>query len=268
MKQVLLSLVLFFSMTAVRADPALDRFEQVYGELLAFAWHQPVVIHGIRTVALDYTALWRDAADPDGRYRRVIRALAEVRPGRLSPPEAEAFWINAYNFAAMRLVVDHYPVPTIRSFRISWFQHPWSKKAIQVRDKWYSLSVIEKRMLLDRYRDPRLLFAVNCASVSCPDLPPEPYTAARLDRQLDDNLRRFLANPDKGLRLLRPGKVLQLSWIFKKDRSWFPPGDHGLISFITPYLEQETRNWLLGNPVTVEFLEHDWALNDLSQAER
>ncbi len=249
---------------AVMANTALEQFERLYGGFLSSYWHEPVIINGIQTTALDYTAIWRSSNHPESRYRQVIRTLAEVRPEQLDARQAEAFWINAYNFGAIRLVVEHYPVPSIRSFKISWRLHPWSKKAIQVRGRWYTLAGIEKQMLLERFGDPRILFAVSCASVSCPDKPSRPYTADDLDQQLDTTLRRFLGNTAKGLRLDRPAARLWLSWIFKKDRDRFPEGDQGLIGFIQPYLDKQASKWLDEHRVEIHFLPHDWTLDDLS----
>jgi len=271
MKSVPLLMVLVLALLlspSAKANTALQRFEQVYGELLTSNWHDTVTINDIRTTALDYTAIWRSSNHPEGLYRQVIRALAEVRPEQLDARQAEAFWINAYNFGALRLVVDHYPVPSIRSFRISWRLHPWSKKAVQIRGRWYSLANIENQMLLERFGDPRILFAVSCASISCPDQPAHPYTADKLDQQLDTTLRRFLGNTAKGLRLGKTEARLWLSWIFEKDRARFSEGDNGLIGFIKPYLDKQTVAWLEGHTVEVHFLPHDWTLNDLALVQR
>ena len=264
MKPRILILVIGLIITPMAtANTPLERFEQLYDELLSSYWHEPVTINNIRTTTLDYTAIWRSSIHPPSLYHRVLKALAEVRPEKLDARQAEAFWINTYNFAAIRLVVDHYPVPSIRSFKISWRLYPWSQKAVQVRGNWYTLTAIEKHMLLERFGDPRILFAISCASISCPDQPSHPYTADRLNLQLDKTLRHFLANPGKGLHLDRAEPGLWLSWIFKKDRSWFPEGDESLMGFIKPYMDQKTAAWLgEHHPVEVRYLPHDWTLND------
>ncbi len=258
---LILTLALFIPRPA-GANAALERFERLYGAFLSSYWHDTVTINGIHTTALDYTAIWRDSNHPQSLYRQLIRALAEVRPEQLNAGQAEAFWINAYNIGALRLVVDHYPVASIRSFKISWKLYPWSKKAIQVRGRWYTLTAIEKHKLLEVYADPRILFALNCASISCPDQPSRPYVAGELEQQLDANLKRFLANPTKGLRLETSTSGLWLSWIFKKDRNRFKQGDEGLMSFLRPYLDKQTLTRVSEKKLGIHYLPHDWTLND------
>jgi hypothetical protein len=151
----------------------------------------------------------------------------------------------------VRLVIDHYPVESIRSLSISLFRYPWSKKAIRIGSGSYSLEQIEKDILLTGFDDPRIVFAVSCAAISCPDRMPEPFVGEYLE----------------GLRLDRISRTLTLSWILNKDRRLFGDSEQGLLGFVQPYLEPDTRDWLKTNPVTVEFFEHDWTLNDMVQAD-
>ena len=242
-------------------------FERLYGELLATYWRPPVTIHGIRTTTFDYAGMKRDAEADDSIFRRTLAALEHAEPDRLAGEAAlKAFWLNAYNFAAIRLIVDHYPVDSIRSLKISLLRHPWSKAAIRIGGTAYALEEIEKGVLLKRAQDPRIVFAVNCAAVSCPDRIPEPFTAERLDAQMDGMIRTFLSNPGKGLALHRDTRILTVSWIFKKDAHLFPGDRGGVLGFIRPYLPPETRARLEANPVAIRYFDHDWTLNDVAQA--
>jgi len=243
-------------------------FEKVYGELLARYWHAPVRIHGIDTTVFDYARMQRDAQQPDSLFAQSLAALRQVDVTQLGDANAaKAFWINAYNFGAMRLVVDHYPVDSITSFKISIVKYPWGKRPVEIQGKRYSLREIEKDILIPRYHDVRILFAISCAAVSCPDRRPEAFSAARLDQQLDDLVRTFLANPTKGARLDKDAKVLTLSWIFSKDGELFTTLGHGVLPFVLPYLGAEDRQWLAGHTVAFRYMDHDWTLNDLAQAE-
>ena len=248
------------------ADSA--EFERLYGELLAEYWRPSVKIHGINTTVFDYKLMTQDARNPESLFNRTLRAIEQVNPAQLQGTNTvKAFWINAYNFVAIRLVIDHYPVDSIRSLSISLIKYPWSKKAIRIGNTRYSLKQIEKEILLKQYKDPRIVFAVSCAAVSCPDRSAEPFMAERLDEQLDALIRRFFRNPGKGLRLDRETRTLTLSWIVNKDRHLFQDNEKGMLDFVLPYLEPETANWLKTNPVALDYFEHDWTLNDLAQVD-
>lgn len=250
------------------AQPAED-FEQLFGRFLKEYWQPQVTIHGIRTTVFDYARMKQDASRPDSLFAQTSGALERADPARLGDEAAaKAFWINAYNFGAMRLVIEHYPVDSIRSPRISLFKYPWSKPVVSIHGKGYSLNDIEKDILLPRYGDPRIVFAVSCAAVSCPDRTPEAFSGARLDRQLDDMIRAFFANTDKGLRLDRDQRVLTLAWILKKDGHLFKGKEGDVVGFVLPYLPEEQREWLKRNAVETRYFDHDWALNDLALADR
>jgi len=250
------------------ADSEATEFEHVYGQLLARYWHAPVMINGIETTVFDYAGMKRDTRRPNSLFNRTLQAIERVQPDQLgNADQAKAFWINAYNFAAMRLIVDHYPVDSIRSLSISLLMHPWSKQAIRIGNRHYSLEQIEKDILLAQFKDPRIVFGVSCAAVSCPDRTMEPFVAERLDQQLDTMIRSFLQNPGKGLRLDRESRILTLSWIFKKDGDLFPINRLGVPGFLLPYLTPDLREWLEEQPVTIAYFDHDWTLNDLAQAD-
>ncbi len=250
----------------VRAETT--QFERLYGELLARYWHPAVRINGVETTVFDYARMKQDTQRPDSLFNRTLQAIEFVDPGQFKEENhVKAFWINAYNFAAMRLVADHYPVDSIRSLSISLIKYPWSKQAIRIGDKPYSLKQIEKDMLLKPFKDPRIVFAVSCAAVSCPDRTAEPFVAKRLDEQLDTMIRRFFKNPGKGLRLDRETRTLTLSWILKKDRHLFQENGQNVLGFVLPYLEPDVRSWLKVHTVTIDYFDHDWTLNDLAQAD-
>lgn len=243
-------------------------FERLYGELLASYWRPAVTIHGVDTTVFDYAQMTRDAKMPGSLFDQILKAIERVEPTQLlNQNMAKAFWINAYNLAAMRLVIDHYPVDSIRSFNISLVKYPWSKKAVRIGERSYSLKQIEKDILLKQFNDPRIVFAVSCAAVSCPDRIAQPFNAQQLDEQLDEMIRTFFGNPGKGLRLDRNRGILTLSWILEKDIRLFQGRPMGVLGFVLPYLEPDIREWLEINPVDISYFEHDWTLNDLAQAD-
>jgi hypothetical protein len=217
----------------------------------------------------DYAAMKRDAEQLDSVFHRTLKPLEGVDPARLGEANAEkTFWLNAYNFAAIRLIVDHYPVDSIRSLKISLIRYPWSKEAIRIAGKEYSLQQIEKAILLKRFDDLRIVFTVSCAAVSCPDRGTEPFDGLHLDAQLDEMIRGFFANPTKGLRVDKGARTITLAWILKKDKHLFPEEKGGVLGFVQRYVDQDLRTWLGANPVEVRYFDHDWALNDIALADR
>jgi hypothetical protein len=251
-------------LTPLYAAQQRDNFTTLYGMLLERYWHPATVIHGIETTVFDYRRMAADAGQPDSLVSRILDTLRKVDPETVQSGDvAKAFWINVYNFSAMHLVLQHYPVDSIRSLKISLIKYPWSKKIIEVGNRRYTLGEIEKEVLLKKFGDARIVFAVSCAAVSCPDQGGEPFTARNLDAQLDDLVRRFLRNPKKGLRLDRQAGVLTLSMIFKKEARLFTAGYGGAVGFIRPYLDRDTAQWLESHPFRIEYFRHDWTLNDI-----
>ena len=267
-KKLVLWITLLLAAIANSAHADEAEFEHLYSELLAKYWRPTERIHGINTTVFDYAQMVQDAQVPDSLFNRTLKAIEQVSPEQLRGADvAKAFWINAYNFAAMHLVVNHYPVDSIRSLSISLIKYPWSKQAIRIGKVSYSLKQIETDILLEHFNDPRIVFAVSCAAVSCPDRTTEPFLAERLNSQLDALIGLFFKNPGKGLRLNRDTGALTLSWIIKKDRYLFQDKEKGVLGFVMPYLEADIQDWLKINPVVLDYFEHDWTLNDIAQAD-
>ena len=265
--RTLLVILVWAAVNPVLAGDA-SRFNFLYGELLSQYWRPTQTIHGIETTVFDYGAMQREAGP---LIEEIFSSLGQFDPSTLRDDrddnETKAFWINVYNFAAMRMVVNAYPVDSITSFKISLIKHPWSKRSIQVGGRWYSLTEIEQEILLQRFNDPRIIFAVSCAAVSCPDRHAELFESARLENQLDDLIKNFFLNPKKGLFLNRETNTLTLAWILKKDGHLFQDDEERVVAFVKPYLDKEQRHWLASHKVTLEYFEHDWTLNDLAQAD-
>lgn len=263
--QILLLLIFIFILNTAMAQPNSNRFNRLYGQFLKDYWHPPVMIHHIKTTVFNYDKMKYDSKQRKSLLDKIKKVLASTEPSRIvNPNTAKAFWINVYNFAAMSLILKHYPVQSIRDLKISWIKHPWSKKVINVGGTWYSLSYIEKDILLKKYKDPRIIFAVSCAAISCPDQLPESFTATHVNQQLNDQIKQFLNNPTKGLRFDGQNNVLYLSWIFKKDRLLFGETDRELFRFIRPYLNESDQQWLQKiKHIKIAYLYHDWTLNDL-----
>ncbi len=227
-----------------------------YAQLLE-AYVRPVTITGIRLNAIDYAVL---RADP--RYAQAVTDLAnaqlEVRPNDAA---RIAFWVNAYNLLAIKAVVDHYPLRSIRDGG-NLLRPIWKRKVGTVARREYALDEIEHDILRARFREPRVHMALVCASLSCPDLHREPYAADRLDVQLDAAARQFLANPTKGLQAGPDGRTARVSSIFK----WFAEdfgGPSGVVRFIQAHADPAVAAILAGlDGRRLSYLDYDWSLND------
>lgn len=259
--------LLTLALTAVAGHPS--HFESLYGELLAKYRRPPAIVNGVRTVVFDFKSMADDARATNSLFARMVRAFETTDVNQFKTLDDEkAFWINAYNFAAMKLVVENYPITSIRSRKVSTFKYPWSKTALTVQGRRLSLKDIEKDVLLKKFKDARIVFAVNCATVSCPDLPAEPFSGSRLNVQLDTLIRDFLQNETKGFSLDRQSGVLSLSWIFDKDGDLIRRDLGTNEQVVHRYLDPATCDWFdrHAQHVRVRHFDHDWTLNDTALA--
>lgn len=232
-----------------------------YRELLA-RHVRPGRIAGVTLNVVDYAAL---RVDP--LYARALDELAAADPDSL-PGEADrfAFWINAYNLLALRTVADHWPLAGIRD--VGSFLWPvWKRPAGVVGGRTVSLDEVEHGVLRPRFADPRVHFAVVCASVSCPDLRAEPYEGSRLPAQLDDATRAFLSNPAKGLRVVGNAGRVQVSSIFR----WFAQdfvAAGGVLAFVRAKAGPESVARLAGlTDDDLAWIDYDWSVNAASRSQ-
>ena len=224
---------------------------------------------------------------PDGKQSRMdYRALAADRPAlqavlaqwsavtpaqfaAFSRDRQMAFLINAYNGFTAELVLTKYPgVKSIKDIG-SLLQSPWKNKFFTLLGEQRHLDWIEHEQLRPKYNDPRIHSAVNCASIGCPALRPDAFTAAKLDTQLTDGMMRFMGDRTRNRYNAQSGN-LEVSSIFKWFREDFEKGQRGfskLEDVFAFYAEQLTddaaaRDKLRAKTVSVGFIDYDWSLND------
>jgi hypothetical protein len=187
--------------------------------------------------------------------------------------ERQAFLINAYNGFTVELILTRYPdLKSIKDLG-SLLSGPWKPKWIPLLGAKVSLDDIEHAMLRKRgdYDDPRVHFAVNCASIGCPALREEAFVAARLDAQLDEQTLRFMSDRTRNRYNVQRGR-LELSKIFDWYREDFGLGHRGVASlqaFAARYADQladtpADRERVRAAGVEIVFNDYDWALNDAS----
>jgi len=192
-----------------------------------------------------------------------INAMQNIPISRFSRDEQLAYWINLYNAVTVNVVLMHYPVASIRDIDISpgfFSDGPWGKKLLQIENKALSLNDIEHGILRPIWKDARIHYAVNCASVSCPDLSNKAYSSAGIDQQLDEAAKQYIAHP-RAVRFTDEGVVVSsiYSW-FQND---FGQQEADVIKHLQKYADDEMINKLNG----IQFFaddEYDWSLNDAS----
>ncbi len=204
---------------------------------------------------VDYVGFKADESIID----KYLKILEDVAPDKLSRNEQLAFYINAYNAWTIKLVLSGYPgIKSIKDLT-TWPNTPWEKKICRINDKVITLDNIEHDILRPQFKDPRIHFAVNCASKGCPKLRPEAYQGSIIDKQLDGDVKNFINDPKRNH---LEGEKLYVSKIFK----WFTNDfDNDIVGFVLKYAKNDLKKRLLSkqNRVKVRFLDYDWTLNSI-----
>lgn len=226
------------------------------GALSAAPGPDPAVWNAIldaraRSGGFDY----RGASGQDRkRLAAYLSNLGDADPASMEPEERKAFWINAYNAAAVALVLDHYPVRSIRDV-------PGAFDRVRRRLGGAPRTLDDVENELRKMGDARIHFAIVCASRSCPALRPRAYVAAGLSETLDMQGRAFVADRSKNL-IDWTRRRVALSKIFEWDRKEFVRDGGTLLRFVARFVtDPPAARWLETYPEPPEFLEYDWSLN-------
>lgn len=218
---------------------------------------------------VDYAGFQADRA----ALRQVLDGMSAVTLaefGAFSKAQQMAFLINAYNAFTVELILSDFPkLKSIKDLG-SFFKSPWKIEFFSLLGSKRHLDWIEHEQLRPRYQAPRVHAAVNCASIGCPALRNEAFTADKLEAQLEDGMRRFLG--DRTRNRVRDGR-LQVSEIFKWFREDFEQGHDGLnkvedlfaryAAALTDKPDEQAR--LRARALPVEHLDYDWSLNALGR---
>lgn len=206
---------------------------------------------------VDYKAI---SADP--RWPVLLGDLEKAAvPGRR--PDRIAFWANAYNILAINTVLEKYPVKSIKDVG-SLFQEVWDRDAGVVAGKMRTLNEIEHKILRPM-GEPRIHAAIVCASVSCPPLRAEAFRGARLNEQLDEQMRVWLANDQVGTKVEKNGAAIRISSIFKWFGEDFEKDGNTVRKTLEKYLSATTKA-ALKPEAAISYLDYDWTLNDTKRS--
>lgn len=193
-----------------------------------------------------------------GELDQYLSSLSANPPSdKWSTNEKVAYWINVYNAFTIKLILDNYPVKSIKdigpSIQIPFVNTPWAKKFFKIGDRDMKLDEVEHSILRKQFNEPRVHFALVCASRSCPKLKNGAYEASILDQQLNEQGRAFLADQSKNI---ITADKLQLSKIF----SWFK-GDFTKKGSLIDFLNKFSKVAINKN-ADINHLDYDWSLNE------
>ena len=204
----------------------------------------------------DYGGL-KANAEHRGKLSSYLLGLTGLDPRRYSRNEQKAYWINLYNALTVDVIVGRYPVDSIRDIKSGLFTPgPWKLELIAIGGRKLTLDDIEHGILRPIWRDPRIHYAVNCASMGCPNLAPEAYRSDNLERLLEKGARDYVNHP-RGMSVQDGDLVLSslYEW-FKVD---FGDTDAGVFAHLRRYCTPDNAEMLEGRDDFDD--RYDWALN-------
>lgn len=205
---------------------------------------------------VDYKGFMKDKNE----LQSYLDILSENAPAKSwSENDKIAYWLNAYNVFTIKLITDNYPLKSIKDLggknQVIFINTPWDIKFFKIKDKTMTLNRIEHRILRSNFKEPRIHFALNCASMSCPKLRREAYTGSKLDVQLTDQAKDFLRDDSRNKITANNPKVSAIFDFYGRDMvKW---SGKTLIGYINQYakvkIEENTQ---------LQFLEYNWDLNE------
>jgi hypothetical protein len=198
----------------------------------------------------------------DDMFHEYVASLENADANALSPDGKLAFWINAYNAVTIDKVIKWKPKKSVRETLLPgvWTGTKFfTSRQHTVAGQRVSQDDIEHEILRKRFRDPRIHFAIICASSGCPPLPQYAYTAENVQMKLDEETRKYL-NSERGLRIDDEENTIQLSKLFDWFAGDFESKSGSATNFIKPYLNEKAKAFIDRMP-KISYLPYDWALN-------
>lgn len=244
--------------------PVFDHDYESYQKLLAKYVHRGES----GQTRVDYAGLKKNRGD----LTKVLGRLSHVSKkqySRWSKKQKLAFLINAYNGFTLEWILKHYPIGSIKDTGVFIFglpiDSPWKKEFIPLLEELVSLDTIEHDWIRAQFDEPRIHFAVNCASIGCPSLAPKPFVSSALSSQLQAAAVQFLQNPKKN-RVDLDTKTVYLSKIFKWYQGDFGDSKSELLQRLLAIVPKDSSFGQalnkLGVSAEVKYLDYDWGLND------
>ena len=191
-----------------------------------------------------------------------LKILARTPVSKYNRDEQFAYWVNLYNALTLKVIVDAYPVTSIKSIGgVFGFGGPWKAKRFTVEGQEISLDDIEHNILRANWREPRIHYAVNCASIGCPNLQREAFTRENTQRLLNKGAVEYI-NSTRGADV-RNGR-LQVSSIYVWFKADFGGSDQGVVQHMRTYAQPQLQQ-ALSQVSSISSNDYDWNLNDTKQ---
>ncbi len=194
-------------------------------------------------------------------YLSSLSAVTQAEYDAWTDTQKQAFLINVYNANTVSLITDNYPVKSIKDLG-GIFSSPWKKKFFKLFGEEVHLDHVEHGLLRKNWSEPRVHFAVNCASKGCPALRGEAFTSAKLETQLEDSARQFLSDKSRN-RWVEAENKFYLSKIFDWYGGDFVKKAGSVQSFVTPRMVP-AKDAAKAAKAEISHLDYDWTLNDAS----
>ena len=205
---------------------------------------------------VDYQAIVEEGKPALSTY---LKAMSATNIIDFAKKEQFAYWINVYNALTLHLISENYPVDSITDIPGGLAEFgPWDNPAITVLGESLSLNDIEHRILRPIWADHRIHFAVNCASIGCPNLQPQAFSASNLQALLGKSAQQFLAH-DRGIQINQDS--ITLSSIFEWYSEDFGENETQILDTISEYLEPDQQQKIKANTFAIQY-QYDWRLND------
>lgn len=246
----LLVLVFFISLKSFAFSHSHQKFDAILSEIIFTDGKQSLV---------NYSKLIDSPAKLNA-YLKELSLVTKKEFHTFSKDERLAFLINSYNAFTLKLIIDHFPVKSIKDIG-SLFQSPWKKDFFYFLGEKSHLDKIEHEMIRKVFKEPRIHFAVNCASIGCPSLMEKAFTGKNLENELEKMTKNFLSNPLKN-KINTKEKIIYLSKIF----DWYEKDFNdkgGVLKFVAKYLSTDlkTKSQIENGEYRIEYLDYDWKLN-------
>lgn len=203
---------------------------------------------------VSYTGLEKDRVQLD----QYLKLLTSNPPNdqHWTKPEKLAYWINLYNAFTIDLILDHYPTESIKNIganvQVPFVNTPWDIKFIEIAGEVYDLNNIEHNILRKIFEEPRIHFAINCASMSCPRLRKEAYEASMLEEQLEEQAIEYLNDASRNLITSEKAEVSKIFQWFNGDFT----KNGSLREFLNQYAEQKMLEG-----ADIGYMDYDWSIN-------
>ncbi len=251
-----------FALALLLAGEARAAFDQTHAAFDA------VLKSHVADGRVNYAAL-KAAPQPLNACLATLAAVPEAEFKAWSEKDRLAFLFNLYNAATLKLIVDHYPVASIKKigglFNFGGLgDGPWKQKVVRLFGQVTTLDHLEHGIIRKDYAEARAHFALVCAARGCPPLRAGAFVGARLDAQLDEQGKIFLGQSEKN-RVDAAKRTLHLSPIFKWFAGDFETTAGSVEKFVAPYFAEASRAALTAGGFSISYTDYDWSLNDAAK---